>query len=107
MLFIFVEGVCNEVIEEIVCANELIPIEVWMRIDADNEYIKLLIDKQTGIIIGACIIINQANKRSAESNNEVDLEETFESLMRNKINVLKLGRMSILNPDIDIEDFFD
>ena len=37
---------------------------------------------------------------------ETDLEETFENLILNQIDVSSLGE-NLINPDIDIEDYFD
>ena len=37
---------------------------------------------------------------------DTNLEETFENLILNKLDVSHLG-VNILNPDIDIEDYFD
>ena len=37
---------------------------------------------------------------------ETDLEETFENLILNQIDVSALNE-DLLNPDVDIEDYFD
>lgn len=37
---------------------------------------------------------------------ETDLEETFENLILNQIDVSMFGE-NLINPDIDIEDYFD
>ena len=37
---------------------------------------------------------------------ETDLEETFENLILNQIDILHLGE-ELLNPNVDIEDYFD
>ena len=37
---------------------------------------------------------------------ETDLEETFENLILNQIDVSALGE-DLLNPDIEIDDYFD
>ena len=47
-----------------------------------------------GRVIGAILI------------GETDLEETIENLILNQIDVSSLGE-DLLNPDIDIEDYFD
>jgi hypothetical protein len=47
-----------------------------------------------GKVVGACLI------------GETNLEETFENLIQDKIDVSHLGA-ELLDPDIDIEDFFD
>jgi NAD(P)H-nitrite reductase large subunit len=56
------------------------------------EFIKLVL--QNGRVVGAILI------------GETDLEETFENLILNQIDVSMLGE-DLLNPDIDIEDYFD
>lgn len=37
---------------------------------------------------------------------ETDLEETFENLILNQMDLTSYGE-ELLNPDIDIEDYFD
>lgn len=37
---------------------------------------------------------------------ETDLEETFENLILNRMDLTAYGE-ELLNPDIDIEDYFD
>lgn len=37
---------------------------------------------------------------------ETDLEETFENLILNQMDLTAYGE-ELLNPDIDIEDYFD
>lgn len=37
---------------------------------------------------------------------ETDLEETFENLILNQIDVSMFGE-NLINPDVDIEDYFD
>lgn len=37
---------------------------------------------------------------------ETDLEETFENLMLNQMDLTQYGE-ELLNPNIDIEDYFD
>lgn len=37
---------------------------------------------------------------------ETDLEETFENLILNQMDLTRYGE-DLLNPDIDIEDYFD
>ena len=49
---------------------------------------------QNGRVIGATLI------------GETDLEETLENLILNQIDVSSLGE-DLLNPNIDIEDYFD
>jgi NAD(P)H-nitrite reductase large subunit len=56
------------------------------------EFIKLVMHE--GRVYGALLI------------GDTDLEETFENLILNQIDVSSLGE-NLLNPDIDIEDYFD
>ena len=56
------------------------------------EYVKVIINE--GKVIGALLI------------GDTDLEETFENLILNQIDVSSLGE-NLINPDIDIEDYFD
>ena len=37
---------------------------------------------------------------------DTDLEETFENLILNQIDVSRLG-IKILDPELDLEDYFD
>ncbi|KAK2719290.1 hypothetical protein QYM36_004937 [Artemia franciscana] len=66
--------------------------ELMVRITPCVEYIKLVI--KDGKIHGAIFI------------GETDLEETFENLILNQLDISIYGE-DILNPDIDIEDYFD
>lgn len=66
--------------------------EVVVRVTKDKEYIKLvLVD---GRLKGALLI------------GETGLEETFENLLLNQLDLTPFGD-DILNPDVDIEDYFD
>ncbi len=66
--------------------------EIWTRISPGMEYIKLVVSH--GKIVGALLIGN------------TDLEETFENLILNCLDVSAIG-IELLNPDVDIEDYFD
>jgi len=66
--------------------------EIWTRITPGTEYIKLVVSH--GKIVGALLIGN------------TDLEETFENLILNCLDVSAIG-IELLNPDVDIEDYFD
>ena len=37
---------------------------------------------------------------------DTDMEETFENLILNQLDISRFGE-NLLNPDIDIEDYFD
>ena len=66
--------------------------ELLFRITPDNEYIKFVL--KDGKLVGALLI------------GETSLEETCENLILDQIDLTPFGD-DILNPDIDIEDFFD
>ncbi|KAB0798536.1 hypothetical protein PPYR_09529 [Photinus pyralis] len=66
--------------------------EILLRMTKGHEYIKFVI--QEGKLHGAILI------------GETDLEETCENLILNQIDISPYGT-DILNPDIDIEDYFD
>ena len=63
-----------------------------MRITEGVKYIKAVV--KDGKVIGAVLV------------GETDLEETFENLILNGIDVTSYGE-DLLNPNIDIEDYFD
>ena len=67
-------------------------VEIWLRIVPDVEYIKLVVFH--GNIVGAMLV------------GDTNLEETFENLILNKVDVGSIG-IQLLDPDIDIEDYFD
>ena len=54
------------------------------------EYIKLVM--KDGRLVGAVLI------------GETDLEETFENLILNRMD---LSHLNLLEPSVDLEDFFD
>jgi hypothetical protein len=67
-------------------------VEVWTRVSPGVDYVKLVV--RNGRIIGALLI------------GDTDLEEVFENLIMNELDVSRYG-IDILDPDIDIEDYFD
>lgn len=67
-------------------------VEIWLRITPGVEYIKLLVHK--GRVVGSILI------------GETDYEEVIENLILNNIDVGRYG-IDILDPDIDIEGYFD
>lgn len=67
-------------------------LEIWVRISAGKEYLKLVV--LSGRLIGAMLIGN------------VELSETFENLILNQTDISHIG-IDILNPDVDVEDYFD
>ncbi|EFN88099.1 Pyridine nucleotide-disulfide oxidoreductase domain-containing protein 1 [Harpegnathos saltator] len=66
--------------------------EILLRITKDQEYIKIIL--QDGKMQGAVLI------------GETDLEEMCENLILNQLDLSMYGE-ELLNPDIDIEDYFD
>lgn len=69
--------------------NEL---ELWIRVTPGKEYIKVVVYK--GKIVGALLI------------GDTEMEETFENLIFNALDVSRYG-IHLLDPDIDINDYFD
>lgn len=66
--------------------------EILLRITKDQEYVKIIL--QDGKMQGAVLI------------GETDLEEMCENLILNQLDLSVYGE-DLLNPDIDIEDYFD
>ncbi|KAM5262957.1 pyridine nucleotide-disulfide oxidoreductase domain-containing protein 1 [Ctenodactylus gundi] len=66
--------------------------ELMLRCTKGQEYVKVVI--QNGRMMGAVLI------------GETDLEETFENLILNQMDLSSYGE-ELLDPNIDIEDYFD
>ncbi|XP_061663401.1 pyridine nucleotide-disulfide oxidoreductase domain-containing protein 1 [Syngnathoides biaculeatus] len=66
--------------------------ELLLRCTKGQEYVKVVL--QGGRMVGAVLI------------GETDLEETFENLILNRMDLTAYGE-DLLNPDVDIEDYFD
>lgn len=66
--------------------------ELLLRVTKKNEYVKLVISE--GKVQGAVLI------------GDTDLEEMCENLILNQLDVSEFGE-DLLNPNIDIEDYFD
>lgn len=66
--------------------------ELLVRCTKGREYVKVVLSG--GRMVGAVLI------------GETDLEETFENLILNQMDLTRYGE-ELLNPDIDIEDYFD
>ena len=96
--------------------------EIWNRVTPGAEYIKLIVDLSSGCIAGAMLVSYSRGKHDPGSSNappardpaahsccgHSDIEETIEHLMRDKIDVVTtLGGITMLDPNLDIEDFFD
>ena len=67
-------------------------LEVWIRVTPNEEYVKVIVYK--GKVIGALLL------------GETDLEEVMENLILNQLDVSSIG-IDLLDPDVDIEDYFD
>jgi hypothetical protein len=67
-------------------------VEVLMRVTPGVEYVKVVV--VGGRVKGAMLI------------GETDLEETFENLILNQLDVSRYG-VHLLDPDFDVEDYFD
>ncbi len=66
--------------------------ELLVRCTKGQEYVKVVLTG--GRMVGAVLI------------GETDLEETFENLILNQMDLSRYG-VELLNPNIDIEDYFD
>ncbi|KAL7370513.1 hypothetical protein ABVT39_002898 [Epinephelus coioides] len=66
--------------------------ELLVRCTKGQEYVKVVLSG--GRMLGAVLM------------GETDLEETFENLILNQMDLTRYGE-ELLNPDIDIEDYFD
>ena len=66
--------------------------QLLLRCTDGVEFVKVVI--HNGRVYGALLI------------GDTELEETFENLILNQIDVSALGE-NLINPDIDIEDYFD
>ncbi|KAN0038589.1 hypothetical protein ACTA71_000770 [Dictyostelium dimigraforme] len=67
-------------------------IKIYTREIVGEQYVKVIL--KNGRLIGSLLI------------GDTDLEETFENLILNQIDLSRYGA-EILNPEIDIEDYFD
>jgi hypothetical protein len=67
-------------------------VQVLIRVTPGHEYVKAVLHR--GRVVGAMLI------------GDTDLEETFENLILNGIDVSSLAD-DLLDPEVDLEDFFD
>jgi NAD(P)H-nitrite reductase large subunit len=67
-------------------------LEIWIRVTPNKEYVKVVVYR--GKVVGALLI------------GDTDMEETFENLILNQMDVSNYG-IGLLDPDIDITDYFD
>ena len=68
--------------------------EAIVRVSRGKEYVKCVVGKEDGRMKGAILV------------GDTDLEETFENLILDQMDISHLGE-DILSPDVDIEDYFD
>lgn len=68
------------------------PFEIHFRITENEEFVKILIKNHR--ICGAVLI------------GKTDLEETIENLILNETNIEQIEE-DLLNPTLDLEDYFD
>lgn len=66
--------------------------EIWSRVTPGKQFIKLVVYR--GKLIGALLI------------GDTDLEEVFENLILNQLDISALGP-EMLDPEIDLADYFD
>lgn len=67
-------------------------VEIWTRMTTGIEYVKVVVFK--GKVVGAMLI------------GDTNLEEVFENLILNKLDVSGIG-IDLLHPSLDLEDYFD
>ena len=67
-------------------------LEIWTRSSPGVEYVKVVVFK--GKVVGALLV------------GDTGLEEVFENLILNRLDVSHIG-VDMLDPSIDLEDFFD
>jgi Rubredoxin NAD+ reductase C-terminal domain len=67
-------------------------VEIWTRTTPCKEYVKLVIFE--GKVVGALLM------------GDTGLEEVFENLILNQLDVSHLG-IDLLDPTLDLEDYFD
>jgi hypothetical protein len=79
-------------LEADVCGATNNKLEIWARVTPDIDYVKLIIYENR--VVGALLI------------GDTGLEEVMENLILNRIDVSPYG-ISLLDPYIDIEDYFD
>jgi NAD(P)H-nitrite reductase large subunit len=67
-------------------------LEIWVRVTPGKEYVKVVVCERK--VIGGVLI------------GDTDLEEVIENLILNRFDVGSIG-VDLLDPSIDIEDYFD
>ena len=72
--------------------NKKEEIEIWTRITPSVDYVKLVIFR--GKVVGALLV------------GDTGLEEVFENLILNQMDVSHVG-IDLLDPSLDLEDYFD
>ena len=72
--------------------TKLHDLEVWTRVTPGEEYIKVIIHH--GRVVGALLL------------GDTELEEVFENLILNKLDVSEIG-IALLDPNLDLEGYMD
>ena len=67
-------------------------LEIWTRVTPNKEYVKVVVFQ--GRVVGALLL------------GDTDLEETFENLILNKMDVSEIG-IALLDPELDLESYWD
>ena len=67
-------------------------VEIWVRVTPGREYVKLTVWR--GKLVGALLVGN------------TELEEVCENLILSALDISEVG-VGLLDPDIDIADYFD
>ena len=74
------------------CTEPLKDVEIWVRVTPGESYVKVVVFR--GKVVGALLL------------GDTDLEECMENLILNRIDVSSVG-CEMLNPELDLEDYFD
>lgn len=85
-------------------------IEIWIRVTPKQEYIKLIVQCNQTVVnsnsTSDAIVANSKYIIGALLIGDTELEEVFENLIMNKLNINSFG-VDLLDPDVDIADYFD
>ena len=68
------------------------PVEIWTRISPGVEYVKVVVFR--GKVVGAVLL------------GDTGLEEVFENLILDRLDVSSLGA-GLLDPELDLAEYFD
>jgi hypothetical protein len=85
-------GLADPITATVAATSKCCNVEMWTRVTPGVEYVKVVVYK--GKVIGALLI------------GDTDLEEVFENLILNRTDVSSYG-IHMLDPAVDLEDYFD